>query len=148
MLIQTKNPKQTLNFTACKVVLSALICSLSASAFSAEWPHAEIRAVGKNLTTMAAFYVECSKQKYVEANSTAIRWASYMGGKYLIVGGIETEQQEWIMNGTQGILIEDPASSEKTMKIEFSKKACTYIKNHLDAQYELADRYISGSYKK
>jgi hypothetical protein len=51
-----------------------------------------------------------------------------MGSKYLVIAGIESEQKQWVLNGTKGILIEEPTKSEKTMVVEFSKKTCNVIK--------------------
>jgi len=71
-----------------------------------------------------------------------------MGSKYLVVAGIIKEQKKWVINGSKGILIEDPTKSEKTMKVKFSKQTCVGVKNLVDAQYNTANNYISGKHKK
>jgi hypothetical protein len=129
------------------VVILCFLLSISSNVFATEWSHEEIRAVGKSLISMSGFYVACGKKEFVEVNTTAVRWASFMGFKYLIVAGIENEQKQWAIRGTNGTLIEDPTTSEKSMEVEFSKKTCEWVKNQIDSQYNLANDYISGSYK-
>ena len=122
--------------------------SMSTNSIAAKWSHQEIRAVGKNLVALTGFYMTCGKNEHITINSKAARWASYMGTKYLVVAGIETEQKKWIIKGSNGTLIKDPTMSEKTMDVKFSKESCIGVKNIIDTQYNVANNYISGSYKK
>lgn len=124
-----------------------LIASTANNAQSAEWSRTEIRAVGKNLTSMAGFYMECGKRGLVQTNANAMRSAVFMGSKYLFVAGIENEAIAWSKNGANGLLISDPTKSEKTVQTEFTKDTCTAVKNFLDIQYQAMDDAISGRYK-
>ncbi len=110
---------------------------------SKEWPRLEIRAVGKNLISMASFYNVCANKKLISRNIKAIRWASFMGSKYLIIAGIGKEEKTWIENGAKGVLIYAPETSEDVFQANFSHDACNAIKKSLDTNYEILDHFIS-----
>lgn len=126
----------------CFLIILLLLTTIS-TAKAAEWSQSEIRAVGKNLISLASFYNTCGNQKLVNKNIKAIRWAGFMGIKYLIVAGIEEEEKLWIENGAKGILVYDPETSEEAVQVEFSFELCNNVKNHLDANYEIVDDFIS-----
>lgn len=129
-------------------LLPLILSCISFSIHASELSYSEIRATGKNLVTMSGFYSTCSKKKLIEPNSKAIRYASFFGAKYMLIAGIESEFEKWIILGTEGTLINDPTESEKSLKVEINKKHCEYVKNVIDTNYKIADNYISGNFQK
>jgi len=95
------------------------------------------RAVGKNILTMAGFYETCVQKSIVENLSGAIARDRIHGENVLNIVGADREANEWFINGTKGILIEDPTKSENTFEAEFTKEGCTAIKSIVDAKYQL-----------
>lgn len=130
-----------------KALILSLLLIAAFTANSGQWSLLEIRATGKNLASLSGFYEECSNRGIVKKNGHAIRWASYMGAKYLIISGDEAVHLIWVKKGKNGILINDPTTSEETFEADFTKEFCSRVKEHLDSQYQLADQYISGDYK-
>jgi len=128
-----------------KLLLFLILIFCQTTPFASNpWPYSEIRAVGKNLTSMASFYSQCGSKKLITTNPTVSRWIGFMGMKYLIIGGVESEQRKWLENGSKGILINDPTKSEDSLKVPFSKETCENVREILEFQFKTGHDYIFG----
>jgi hypothetical protein len=134
---------QVAGFRSVKRVRNILVLFaifISSATHSAEWSKSEIRAAGKNLITMGGFYLTCSDRKLITGKSKTLRWAGFMGAKYLTISGIEKEFNLWYEKGKGGTLIEDPEVSERTFETEFTEETCEIVQQVLEVQAQMVEK--------